>query len=65
VAAAPFAFRTVCAIAVILFGGLGANALGGLIGAPAIENVALGCARIGIGPEWVESLSGLMRAVRW
>lgn len=28
----------------------GANALAGLIGAPAIKSVALGCANIGIGP---------------
>jgi hypothetical protein len=36
----------------------GANALAGFIGAPAIENVALGCANIGIGPAWVESPIG-------
>ena len=36
----------------------GANALAGFIGAPAIENVALGCARIGIGPAWIESPAG-------
>jgi hypothetical protein len=36
----------------------GANALAGLIGAPAIENVALGCANIGIGPAWIESPLG-------
>ena len=36
----------------------GANALAGFIGAPAIENVALGCANIGIGPAWIESPIG-------
>jgi len=36
----------------------GANALAGFIGAPAIENVALGCANIGIGPAWIESPVG-------
>ena len=36
----------------------GANALAGFIGAPAIENVALGCANIGIGPPWIESPIG-------
>ncbi len=36
----------------------GANALGGFIGAPAIENVALGCANIGIGAAWIESPIG-------
>jgi hypothetical protein len=36
----------------------GVNALAGLVGAPAIENVALGCANIGIGPAWIESPIG-------
>lgn len=36
----------------------GANFLAGLIGAPAIENVALGCANVGIGPAWIESPFG-------
>ena len=36
----------------------GANALAGFVGAPAIENVALGCANIGIGPAWIESPIG-------
>jgi len=36
----------------------GANFLAGLVGAPAIENVALGCANIGIGPAWIESPIG-------
>ena len=36
----------------------GANFLAGLLGAPAIENVALGCANIGIGPAWIESPIG-------
>ena len=36
----------------------GANAFAGFIGAPAIENVALGCANIGIGPAWIESPIG-------
>jgi hypothetical protein len=40
----------------------GANALAGFIGAPAIENVALGCARIGIGPEWTETAIGWLAA---
>jgi hypothetical protein len=40
----------------------GANALAGFIGAPAIENVALGCAKIGIGPEWTESTIGWIAA---
>ena len=31
-----------------------ANAVAGLIAAPAIEHVVLGCALIGIGPEWLE-----------
>jgi hypothetical protein len=46
----------------ILMPWLGANALAGLIGAPAIENVALGCAHIGIGPAWVESPVGWLLA---
>jgi hypothetical protein len=37
---------------------VGANAFAGSIGAPAIENVALGCAHIGIGPAWIESPIG-------
>jgi len=36
----------------------GANFLAGFVGAPAIENVALGCANIGIGPAWIESPIG-------
>jgi hypothetical protein len=36
----------------------GANFVAGLVGAPAIENVALGCANIGIGPAWIESPIG-------
>jgi hypothetical protein len=40
----------------------GASALAGFIGAPAIENVALGCTRIGIGPAWVESPIGWLAA---
>lgn len=40
----------------------GANALAGLVGAPAIENVALGCAHIGIGPAWIESPAGWLAA---
>jgi hypothetical protein len=40
----------------------GANALAGFIGAPAIENVALGCANIGIGPSWIESPVGWIAA---
>jgi len=39
-----------------------ANALAGLVGAPALENVALGCANIGIGPSWVESPIGWVAA---
>ena len=46
----------------ILVGWFGANALAGFIGAPAIENVALGCTRIGIGPAWVESPIGWLAA---
>lgn len=42
----------------------GANALTGFIGAPAIENVALGCTRIGIGPDWIESSIGWAAAAR-
>ena len=40
----------------------GANALAGLVGAPAIENVALGCVNIGIGPAWIESPIGWLLA---
>jgi hypothetical protein len=40
----------------------GANALAGFVGAPAIENVALGCANIGIGPAWIESPVGWLLA---
>ena len=40
----------------------GANALAGFIGAPVIEGVALGCTRIGIGPEWVDSPIGWLAA---
>jgi len=36
----------------------GANFLAGFVGAPAIENVAVGCANIGIGPAWIESPIG-------
>ncbi len=46
----------------LLVAWFGANALAGFVGAPAIENVALGCARIGIGPEWVESPIGWLAA---
>lgn len=58
----PLGFGVVYVSPVVLLGGLstvgvtqgragfGTNALGGFIGAPAIENVALGCANIGIGP---------------
>ena len=46
----------------LLVAWFGANALAGFIGAPAIENVALGCARIGIGPAWVESPIGWLAA---
>jgi hypothetical protein len=42
----------------LLVAWFGANALAGFIGAPAIENVALGCANIGIGPAWIESPIG-------
>src|SRR5882672_8101523 len=40
----------------------GANFLAGFVGAPAIENVALGCANIGIGPSWIESPLGWVLA---
>jgi hypothetical protein len=36
----------------------GANFLVGLLGAPAIENVAMGCLNIGIGPAWIETPFG-------
>jgi hypothetical protein len=36
----------------------GANFVAGFVGAPAIENVALGCLNIGIGPAWIESPIG-------
>ena len=42
----------------LLVAWFGANALAGLVGAPVIENVALGCAHIGIGPAWIESPIG-------
>ena len=42
----------------LLVAWFGANALAGFVGAPAIENVALGCANIGIGPAWIESPIG-------
>ena len=50
-----FAFRSPDNLLVAWFG---ANALAGFVGAPAIENVALGCANIGIGPAWIESPIG-------
>ena len=40
----------------------GANFLAGFVGAPAIENVALGCANIGIGLAWFESPVGWVLA---
>ncbi len=40
----------------------GANFLAGFVSAPAIENVALGCANIGIGPAWIESPLGWLLA---
>jgi hypothetical protein len=36
----------------------GANFLVGLLGAPAIEHVAMGCLNIGIGPAWIETPFG-------
>jgi hypothetical protein len=36
----------------------GANFLVGLLGAPAIENVAMGCLNIDIGPAWIETPFG-------
>lgn len=42
----------------LLVAWFGANAVAGFIGAPAIENVALGCTNIGIGPAWIESPIG-------
>ncbi len=42
----------------LLVAWFGANALAGLVGAPAIENAALGCANIGIGPAWIASPIG-------
>ena len=55
-----FAFRSPPDNLLIVW--FGANALAGFVGAPAIENVALGCARVGIGPEWVESPVGWLAA---
>ena len=55
-----FAFRSPPDNLLVLW--FGANALAGFIGAPAIENVALGCARVGIGPSWVESPIGWLAA---
>jgi hypothetical protein len=46
----------------LLVAWFGANALAGFVGAPAIENVALGCANIGIGPSWIESPIGWVAA---
>jgi hypothetical protein len=55
-----FAFRSPPEDLLLIW--FGANALAGFIGAPAIENVALGCARIGIGPGWIESPIGWLAA---
>jgi hypothetical protein len=55
-----FAFRSPPDDMLVMW--FGANAVAGFVGAPAIENVALGCANIGIGPSWIESPFGWIAA---